>query len=142
MGATAAIIEPDQKVFDYLKGRTDKEYNVVKADPDAKYEKELEFDVSRIGPKVACPHAVDNVKDVTEVAGTVIHQAVLGSCTNGRIEDLKAGARMLDGKDIHNEVRLIIAPASRQIYLEAMDEGILQKFVKRSEEHTSELQSH
>ena len=86
--------------------------------------------MSQIGPKVACPHAVDNVKDVEEVAGTKVHQAVLGSCTNGRIEDLKAGARMLDGKDIHKDVRLIVAPASRQVYLDAMDEGILQKFVK------------
>jgi len=130
MGAKAAIIEPDQKVFDYLHGRTEKEYNVVKADPDAKYAKELEYDVSQIGPKVACPHAVDNVKDVEEVAGTKVNQAVLGSCTNGRIEDLKAGARMLDGKDIHENVRLIVAPASRQVYLDAMEEGILQKFVK------------
>ena len=130
MGAKAAIIEPDQKVFDYLKGRTNKEYTVVKADSDAKYAKEFEFDVSQIGPKIACPHAVDNVKDVIEVAGTKLHQAVLGSCTNGRIEDLKAGARMLDGRDIHEDVRLIVAPASRQVYLEAMEEGILQKFVK------------
>lgn len=130
MGAKAAIIEPDQKVFDYLHGRTEKEYNVVTADPDAKYAKELEYDVSQIGPKVACPHSVDNVKDVEEVAGTKVHQAVLGSCTNGRIEDLKAGARMLDGKDIHKDVRLIVAPASRQVYLDAMEEGILQKFVR------------
>ena len=130
MGAKCAIIPPDQKVFDYLHDRTDKEYNVVNADPDAKYAKKLEFDVSQIGPQVACPHAVDNVKDVSEVAGTKLHQAVLGSCTNGRIEDLKAGARMLDGKDIHKDVRLIISPASRQVYLQAMEEGILQKFVK------------
>ena len=65
-----------------------------------------------------------------EVAGTKVHQAVLGSCTNGRIEDLKAGVRMLDGKDIHPDVRLIIAPASRQVYLKAMEEGILQRFVE------------
>ena len=130
MGAKAAIIEPDQKVYDYLHDRTDKEYNVVTPDPDAKYAKELEIDVSQIGPKVACPHSVDNVKDVAEVAGTKVHQAVLGSCTNGRIEDLEAGARMLDGKEIHPDVRLIVAPASRQVYLEAMEEGILQRFVK------------
>lgn len=130
MGAKAAIIEPDQKVFDYLNGRTKKEYNVVKADPDADYEKHLEYDVGQIGPKVACPHAVDNVKDIGEVAGTKINQAVLGSCTNGRIEDLKAAARMLDGRDIHDDVRLIVAPASRRVYLEAMEEGLLQKFVK------------
>ncbi len=130
MGAKVAIIEPDQKVFDYLKGRTDKDYTVVKADPDAKYAKEFEFDVSQIGPQIACPHAVDNVKDVSEVAGIKLHQAVLGSCTNGRIEDLKAGAKMLQGQDIHENVRLIVAPASRQVYLDAMDEGILQQFVK------------
>jgi 3-isopropylmalate/(R)-2-methylmalate dehydratase large subunit len=130
MGAKAAIMAPDRKVFDYLKGRTDKQYNVVTADPDAKYEKEMEYDVSQIGPKVACPHAVDNVKDVREVAGTKLHQAVLGSCTNGRIEDLMAGVKMLGDNMIHKDVRLIVAPASRQVYLEAMEQGILQKFVR------------
>ena len=130
MGAKSAIMEPDQKVFDYLKNRTEEKYTVVKADKGAKYEKELKYDVGQIGPKVACPHAVDNVKDVEEVAGTVIHQAVLGSCTNGRVEDLKAGAKMLGGKDIHKDVRLLVAPASRLVYLEAMEEGLIQTFVK------------
>jgi len=130
MGAKSAIMEPDRKVFDYLKSRTDEKYNVVKADKGAKYEKELKYDVAKIGPKVACPHAVDNVKDVKDVAGTEIHQAVLGSCTNGRVEDLKAGARMLAGKAIHKNVRLIVAPASRQVYLEAIEEGLIQTFVK------------
>ncbi|MBA3045430.1 MAG: 3-isopropylmalate dehydratase large subunit [Candidatus Thermoplasmatota archaeon] len=130
MGAKSAIMVPDQKVFDYLKTRTNEKLEAVIADADAVYEKELKYDVSQIGPKVACPHTVDNVKDVGEVAGTVVHQAVLGSCTNGRVEDLKAGSRMLAGKKIHDDVRLIIAPASRQVYLEAMEEGLIQKFVK------------
>ncbi len=130
MGAKSAIMVPDQKVFDYLKTRSDEKYTVVKADGGAKYEKELTYDVSKIGPKVACPHAVDNVKDVRDVAGTEVHQAVLGSCTNGRVEDFKAGARMLAGRNIHSNVRLIVAPASRQVYLEAMEEGLIQRFVK------------
>ena len=129
MGAKCAVIPPDQKVFDYLKDRTDESYTSVYADPDATYAKELEFDISQIGPQIACPHTVDNVTDIDKVEGTKIHQAVLGSCTNGRIEDLAAGARMLDGKDIHKDVRLIISPASRQVYLDAMNEGLLQKFV-------------
>ncbi len=130
MGAKAAVMVPDQKVFDYLKSRTDGKYDVVKADKGAAYEKELKYDVAGIGPKVACPHAVDNVRDVNDVAGTEIHQAVLGSCTNGRVEDLKAGARMLAGRGIHRNVRLIVAPASRQVYLEAIEEGLIQTFVK------------
>ncbi len=130
MGAKSAIMEPDQKVIDYLKARTVAKYSIVKADKGAAFEKELKYNVGDIGPKVACPHAVDNVKDVEDVAGTEVHQAVLGSCTNGRVEDLKAGARMLAGKEIHKNVRLIVAPASRLVYLEAMEEGILQTFVK------------
>jgi 3-isopropylmalate/(R)-2-methylmalate dehydratase large subunit len=130
MGAKSAIMVPDQKVFDYLKTRTDQKLKGVEADKGAVYESVLEYDVGKIGPKVACPHAVDNVKDIEAVVGTEIHQAVLGSCTNGRIEDFKAGARMLAGKKIHNNVRLIVAPASRQVYLEAMEEGLIQRFVK------------
>jgi 3-isopropylmalate/(R)-2-methylmalate dehydratase large subunit len=130
MGAKSAIMVPDKKVFDYLKTRTDQKLKAVEADKGAVYEKKLEYDVGKIGPKVACPHAVDNVKDIEAVAGTEIHQAVLGSCTNGRIEDFKAGARMLAGKKIHDNVRLIVAPASRQVYLEAMEEGLIQRFVK------------
>jgi 3-isopropylmalate/(R)-2-methylmalate dehydratase large subunit len=129
MGAKAAISVADGKVLDYLKGRTESQGEIITADPDAKYEKELEYDVSQLVPKVACPHAVDNVKDVVEVAGTPIHQAVLGSCTNGRIEDLEAGADMLKGRKISDDVRLIVAPASRQVYLDAMEQGILKTFV-------------
>lgn len=130
MGAKSAIMAPDQKVFDYLKTRTDRKLTPVTADKDAKYERVMDYDVGKIGPKVACPHAVDHVKDIEDVVGTEIHQAVLGSCTNGRIEDFKAGARMLSGKNIHRNVRLIVAPASRQVYLEAMEEGLIQKFVQ------------
>jgi 3-isopropylmalate/(R)-2-methylmalate dehydratase large subunit len=130
MGAKAAIAPPDRKVFDYLKARTDKEYMPVYADPDPGYQRELVYDVSQMGPKVACPHTVDNVKDVEEVVGTQINQAVLGSCTNGRIEDLKAGVEMFKGRKINDNVRLIVAPASRQVYLDAMEQGIIQKFVK------------
>jgi 3-isopropylmalate/(R)-2-methylmalate dehydratase large subunit len=130
MGAKAAISVADRKVLDYLKGRTETEGEVITADPDAHYEKVLKYDVGRLVPMVACPHAVDNVKDVAEVAGTPIHQAVLGSCTNGRVEDLEAGAEMLEGRNIHKDVRLIVAPASRQVYLDAMEQGILRLFVE------------
>lgn len=130
MGAKAAIAPADKKVQDYLKGRTEREGEIVTADPDARYEKTLEYDVSQLVPKVACPHAVDNVKTVGEVAGTPVNQAVLGSCTNGRVEDLKAGADMLKGRKIHDNVRLIVAPASRQVYLDAMEQGILRQFVE------------
>ncbi|KYK29360.1 MAG: 3-isopropylmalate dehydratase large subunit [Candidatus Proteinoplasmatales archaeon SG8-5] len=130
MGAKAAISVADRKVLEYLKGRTDSEGEIVTADTDATYEQELEYDVCELVPKVACPHAVDNVKAVEEVAGTPIHQAVLGSCTNGRVEDLKAGVDMLKGRKINDNVRLIVAPASRQVYLNAMEQGILKTFVE------------
>ncbi|HPP45000.1 MAG TPA: aconitase family protein, partial [Methanomassiliicoccaceae archaeon] len=86
---------------------------------------EVEFDVSSLAPQVACPHSVDNVCDVTEVEGTKIEQAVLGSCTNGRLEDLEAAEALLRGRKVHRDVRFIVVPASREIYIEASKRGLL-----------------
>ena len=129
-GAKAAIIPPDSKTIEYVKSRTKEGFDIVKADNDANYEEILDFDVSSLEPMVACPHTVDNVKPVREVAGLEINQAVLGSCTNGRLEDLELAAKIIDGKNVHKNVRMIVVPASREIYLKAIEKEIIQKFVK------------
>ena len=129
-GAKAAIIPPDEKTFEYLKERVKGEIKPVYADEDANYEDVMEFDVTDLEPQVACPHTVDNVKPVSEVAGISINQAVLGSCTNGRLEDIEVAARILEGKRIADGVRMIVVPASREIYLKAMEKGYIQTLLK------------
>ncbi|MCD6541997.1 MAG: 3-isopropylmalate dehydratase large subunit [Thermoplasmata archaeon] len=129
-GAKAAIIPPDEKTFEYLKERVKGEIKPVYADEDANYEDVMEFDVTNLEPQVACPHTVDNVKPVSEVAGISINQAVLGSCTNGRLEDIEVAARILKGKRIADGVRMIVVPASREIYLKAMEKGYIQTLLK------------
>jgi len=129
MGAKAGIIEPDQKTIDYVKARTDKPFTAFKSDPDTIYERTENIDVSELEPQVAVPHSVDNVKPVSEVEGTRVDQAFIGSCTNGRIEDLRVAAKILKGKKIAKGVRLIVIPASQEIYLNAIDEGLIKLFM-------------
>jgi 3-isopropylmalate/(R)-2-methylmalate dehydratase large subunit len=130
MGAKAGICFPDDVTRHYLHGRTDVPFTPVISDPDAPIEKSIDYDVSDLGPQVACPHAVDNVRPVEDVEGTPIDQAVIGSCTNGRIEDLIAAASILSGNEVADGVRLIIVPASREVYLEAADLGLISCFVR------------
>lgn len=130
MGAKAGLIEPDQKTLDYVKARTDKPFNPVKSDPEAEYEKVVDVDVSDLEPQVAVPHQVDNIKPVTEIEGTEVNQAFIGSCTNGRLEDLQSAAQILKGKKINRNVRLIVIPASQEIYLNAVNEGLIQTFME------------
>ncbi|AEG59582.1 3-isopropylmalate dehydratase large subunit [Desulforamulus ruminis] len=130
MGAKAGLMEADHKTFEWLKQHTDRQFQAVASDPDARYQRVLEFDVSQLEPQVAKPHRVDNVSPISEVLGTPVQQAVIGTCTNGRLEDLRIAASILEGKKIHSDVRLIVAPASRKIYLDAMNEGTLQKLVE------------
>ncbi len=129
MGAKAGIIEPDQKTLDYVKSRTDKPFKPVKSDPDAKYEQVVDLDVSNLEPQVAVPHSVDNVKPVSEVEDVEVDQGFIGSCTNGRLEDLQSAAQILKGKKIAREVRLIVIPASQEIYLNALNEGLIKTFM-------------
>lgn len=129
MGAKAALVPPDEKTLAYVRARTDRPFTPVYADPDAEYERELEFDVSRLEPQVARPHQVDNVVPVSEVAGLKVDQALLGSCTNGRLEDLEVAARLLKGKRVHPDVRLLVIPASWEVYLEAMRKGVLEALI-------------
>jgi 3-isopropylmalate/(R)-2-methylmalate dehydratase large subunit len=130
MGAKAGLIEPDQKTIDYVNARTDRPFNPIVSDKDAEYEKVVDVDVSDLEPQVAVPHQVDNIKPVTEIEGTEINQAFIGSCTNGRLEDLQSAAKILKGKKINRNVRLIVIPASQEIYLNALSEGLIQAFME------------
>jgi len=130
MGAKAAIIPPDKKTFDWLRPRVDGEVEGVYADADAVYEREIEYDVSALEPQVARPHTVDNVSPVSDVAGKHLDQVFIGSCTNGRTEDFEVVARILEGKKIHPDVRLIVGPASYEVYLESIEKGYIQTMIK------------
>jgi 3-isopropylmalate/(R)-2-methylmalate dehydratase large subunit len=130
MGAKAGLMEADEKTFNWLARYTDNKFTPVSADADAVYAQVKEYDVSKLEPQVAKPHRVDNVSPVSEVLGTPIQQAVIGTCTNGRLEDLRIAADILKGKRVHKDVRFIVAPASKTIYLDAMKEGIIQVLVE------------
>lgn len=129
MGGKTGLVEPDQKTFDYIKGRSNKSYEVMKTDLDAESLEVKDFDVSELEPQVACPHHVDNVKPISEVEGTNIDQVFLGSCTNGRLDDLRSAAKILKGKRVSDSIRMLVIPASREVYMKAMDEGLLRTFV-------------
>jgi len=130
MGAKNGVCPPDDKVYAFLEARAEAKYTPVFADADAEYERVLEFDASSLEPQVAKPHTVDNVCPVGEVAGTTIHQALLGTCTNGRIEDLRLAAKILEGRTVAAGTRLLVLPASQEILLEALHEGLIDTFVK------------
>ena len=127
MGGKNGIIEADQKTLDFLNGRTEK---IFKSDKNAAYEDEYEIEVKDIEPQVALPPVVDNVEPVSVVEGKSIDQAFLGTCTNGRLEDIEVAARILKGKKIARNVRLIVSPASEEIYFTAFKKGYLQDLVK------------
>lgn len=129
MGAKAGIIEPDQKTIDYVTKRTKKKFDSLISDPGVSYEKIIDIDVSDLEPQVAVPHSVDNIRKVTELEGKKIDQAFIGSCTNGRLEDLRSAAQILNGNRIAKNVRLIVIPASQEIYLEAIKEGLINIFM-------------
>ena len=131
MGAQVAMVPPDATTRTYLAQRGVTELpHAVRSDPDARYRETRVFDASRLEPRVACPHSVDNVHPVTSVVGKTIHQAFLGSCTNGRVEDLREAARILKGRQVHPDVRLIVTPASRTQMIEAMNDGTMQTIME------------
>jgi 3-isopropylmalate/(R)-2-methylmalate dehydratase large subunit len=130
MGGKAGIVEPDEKTFAFLKERTDGTFDPVWADPDAKYKTVLKLDVGDLEPQIACPHKVDNVKPIGEVAGSRINQAFIGSCTNGRLEDLENARAVLKGRHVHADVRLLVVPASREVYMGALEAGIVHDLVE------------
>ena len=129
MGVKAVMMKPDNESIRYVRERTSKPFQEVWADEDASYEEIREIDVGSIDPLVAKPSMPDNVVPVADVVGTRIDQAFLGSCTNGRISDLRIAAKMLEGHKVHPDVRLIITPASQEVYLQALDEGLIRRFI-------------
>jgi 3-isopropylmalate/(R)-2-methylmalate dehydratase large subunit len=130
MGGKFAIVPFDNVTKKYLKGRTKKTYQPIFADENAIYENEYEYNISRLEPQVACPHNVDNVKSIDEVKGIKIDQVLLGSCTNGRIDDLEIAARLLKGKKVHPDTRMLVLPGSKSIYLEALKRGMIKTFLE------------
>ncbi len=129
MGGKTGLVEPDQKTINYLKGRSTKPYEIMKTDNNASSLETMHINVNELEPQIACPHNVDNVKPVSEVEGTHIDQVFLGSCTNGRLSDLRTAAKIIKGKDVSKNVRMLVIPASREVYTKAMDEGLLRTFV-------------
>jgi homoaconitate hydratase family protein len=130
MGAKNGYFAPDEKILSFLKERAQGEFQIIKSDPDACYERELTYNLGAIRPQIACPHTVDNVKPVSEMEGLKFNQALIGTCTNGRMEDLKAAAEMFRGKSVHPDVRVLVIPASSEQYLKALQEGLLEIFIK------------
>lgn len=132
MGAKAGFMPCDKKTIAWLKTRVakDKKVTPVNVDKNAKYAKILEYDISKIIPQASCPHTVDNTKPVNRLRDIKINEAFLGTCTNGRLSDLKIAARILKSRKIFPEVRFIVSPASRTIFLEAIKSGIIEIFIK------------
>ena len=130
MGGKTGIIEADKVTDEYLKGRTDKTYTKFTTDSDAASLEVMDIDVSELEPQVACPHHVDNVKPASEVEDVELDQVFIGSCTNGRLKDLRQAASVLKGNKIKNGVRTLVIPASREIYQQALKEGLMDIFVE------------
>ena len=128
-GAKNGIFPVDGKTAAYLKGRMDRPWQAVEADPDAQYTREVTIDLSALRPTVAFPHLPSNTKTVDEAAGKPIQQVVIGSCTNGRLKDLREAAKILRGRKVVEGVRCIVIPATQQIYLDAMAEGLVADFI-------------
>lgn len=129
MGAKCGLMEADHKVIQWVKKRAKRRPRPVRADSDAGYSLTKKFDISRLSPQVACPHAVENVVDVDRLGRKKIDQAFLGTCTNGRLEDLRIASSILKRRKIQKGIKFIIAPASRRIYLDAIKEGLISQFV-------------
>jgi 3-isopropylmalate/(R)-2-methylmalate dehydratase large subunit len=130
-GATGGVVPPDEETTRYLRveARVDGPLDLFGPDADAAYDQVVEIDGSALVPQIACPHTVDNVKPIGEVAGKRVHQIVIGSCTNGRLDDIEIAARLLHGRRVADGTRLLVFPASWRIYSEAMRRGYLSDLV-------------
>ena len=128
MGGKTGLVEPDTKTIEYVESRSKKPYNIYKTDIDSPSLEVIDIDVGDLEPQVACPHNVDNVKPVSEV-DVEIDQVFIGSCTNGRISDLRDAARILKGNRIAEGTRMLVIPASKEVYSKALDEGLIRIFV-------------
>ena len=128
-GAKNGIFEVDEVTLEYVKGRVNREFKVYKADDDAEYDETVVIDLSTIEPTVACPHLPENTKDARELADIMPDQVVIGSCTNGRLSDMKAAAEILKGKHVAKGIRCIIIPATQTIYKECIKLGYIDTFI-------------
>ena len=129
-GAKNGIFPVDEKTIEYMKEHSTKEYTVYEADEDAVYDETYTIDLSKLEPTVAFPHLPENTKPISEVPEIKIDQVVIGSCTNGRIEDLRIAAEVLKGRKCAKGIRVIVIPATQAIYLQAMEEGLLKTFIE------------
>lgn len=129
-GGKNGIIVPDNITEQYVKGRAKRDYKFYRSDMNAHYVDEREYNCSEIPPTVSCPHLPSNTKPAADLSSIVIDQAVIGSCTNGRIEDLREAAEVMKGNKVHPRSRMIVIPATRQIYLQAIREGLAEIFVE------------
>ena len=129
-GAKNGVFPVDAKTMEYIDGRVTKPYEIVTADEDAVYEKVITIDLSALTPVVAMPHLPENVRSINKIPDIKIDQVVIGSCTNGRIEDLAQAASILENRSVHEDVRLIIIPGTQAVYLEAMKLGYIEIFIK------------
>ncbi|MBI5579281.1 MAG: 3-isopropylmalate dehydratase large subunit [Deltaproteobacteria bacterium] len=130
MGAKTAYIQPDEVTLDFLQGKARQKYAVVATDPGYLYAQEHTFDITSLNPQVAAPHSVDNVHDIAEYLGKPVHQAFLGTCTGGRVDDLAVAARILKGRHVSSRTRFVVVPASKGVLLEAMARGYIQTLVE------------
>jgi len=131
MGAKNGIIEPDKTTKKFLEGRTkqtEKAFEIFRSDIDTHYEKIVNIDVTDLEPQIACSPSVDNIKGISQVKDIQINQAFIGSCTNGRIEDLRIAAQILKGKRVKDDVRTLVIPASQEVYSQALTEGLVEIF--------------
>ncbi len=129
-GAKNGIMAPDAKTLSYVQGRAKRKFAIYNSDDDAEYKDIIEIDVSKMEPQVSFPHLPENAKPISECVDVRIDQSVIGSCTNGRIEDLRIAAGVIKGHQVHPDVRLIVIPATQEIYLQAIKEGLTQIFVE------------
>ncbi len=129
-GAKAGIIEPDEITYAYLEGRARRDYRGLFSDGDAQYSQVIEFDAGDIEPQVAFPHLPENSRGIKDVGEVPLDQVVIGSCTNGRLEDLRIAAGILEGRKVHPRVRLIVIPGTQRIYQEALKEGLINTFIE------------
>lgn len=128
-GGKSGIFAPDEITMEYVKGRTKRNYTLYESDPDAEYAAVYEFDVGAIEPQVAFPHLPENTRPISEVGNVEIDQVVIGSCTNGRMEDLRVAAAVLKGHQVHDRIRAVVLPGTQQIYKQALQEGLFEIFI-------------
>lgn len=129
-GAKAGLFNVDEKTKEYMAAHSDKKYSVFQSDKDSEYDKEYEFDISNLEPQVAFPHLPSNTKSISQVGNIKLDQVVIGSCTNGRLDDLRIAASLLKGKKVSPDLRCIIIPGTQKVYLEALKEGLIEIFIE------------